>query len=131
MHYTNVHVQFVFILLHTCSCPICIHFVIHMFMSNFIHFVIHMFMSNLYSFCYTHVHVQFVFILLCIYIQIYFRIYKALNILLWMIPCKKRLERWCQHAFHWSFTSSPACQLCCMTLLLHDFDKHSSLFIQL
>ena len=42
---------------------------------------------------YTNFHAQFVFILLDIYIQMYFRIYKALNVLFWMIPCKKKYWR--------------------------------------
>ena len=60
----------------------------------------------------------------------YFRIYKALNILLWMIPGRKKsigetvANTTFQHAF---------CQHVRVveTLFLLDFDKHSSLFIQL
>ena len=56
----------------------------------------------------------------------YFRIYKALNVLLWMIPCRKKSigETTFQHAFcrHVRVVER---------LLLLDFDKHSSLFMQL
>ena len=59
----------------------------------------------------------------------HFRIYKALNVLLWMIPCRKKsigetmVDTPFQHAF---------CQHVRVVerLFLLDFDKHSSLFIQ-
>ena len=55
----------------------------------------------------------------------YFRIYKALNVLLWMIPCRDGGQ-------HSSSTRLlPACPSCGKTLFLFDFDKHSSLFKQL
>ena len=59
----------------------------------------------------------------------YFRIYKALNVLLWIIPCRKKyLRRWSTRLFNTPFAG--------MSVLLKDFvfldfDKHSSLFIQL
>ena len=78
---------------------------------------------------YTNSHAQFVFILLYVYIQMYFRIYKALNVLLWMISCRKKYGRddgntVFQHAF---------CQHVRLLkdFVLLDFDKHSSLFILL
>ena len=60
----------------------------------------------------------------------YFRIYKALNVLLWMTPCRKKsigetvVNTPFQHAFCWH-----ACVV--ERLFWLDFDKHSSLFIQL
>ena len=59
----------------------------------------------------------------------YFRIYKALNLLLWMIPCRKKYWRdGGRHGF-----STPFCRHVRVVerLFLFDFDKHSSLFIQL
>ena len=49
----------------------------------------------------------------------YYRIYKALNILLWMIPCRKKkvLKRWWSTQLLFKFTSSPACLYCCRTLI--------------
>ena len=61
----------------------------------------------------------------------YFRIYKALNVLLWMIPCRKKYWRdGGQHGF--STRVLPACPFVLLKdfLILLDFDKHSSLFIQ-
>ena len=59
----------------------------------------------------------------------YFRIYKALNVLLWMIPCRKKvLERWWSNCLFVKFAGI-SCWLKDFALL--DFDKHSSLFIQL
>ena len=78
---------------------------------------------------YTNCHAQFVFILLYINIQMYFRIYKALNVLLWTIPYRKKyLRDGGQHAFQHAF-----CQHVRVVerLFLLDFDKHSLLFIQL
>ena len=60
----------------------------------------------------------------------YFRIYKALNVLLWMIPCRKKvLETMINMAFQQAFCRHVRVfeRLC----FLLDFDKHSSLFIQL
>ena len=78
---------------------------------------------------YTNSHAQFVFIVLYGYIQMYFRIYNAVNVLLW-IPCRKKYWRDDgQHGF--STRLLPGCPCCWKTLFLLDFDKHSSLFIQL
>ena len=60
----------------------------------------------------------------------YFRIYKALNLLLWMIPCRKKYWR---DGGQDEFSSRllPACPWCRKTLFLPDFQNHSSLFIHL
>ena len=53
---------------------------------------------------YTNFHAQFVFILLYVYIQMYFRIYKALKVLLWMISCRKKYwRRWSTRIFNMPF----------------------------
>ena len=59
----------------------------------------------------------------------HFRIYKALNVLLWMIPCRKK-------SIGEIVANTPFDQVCrhvrvVERLFLLDFYKHSSLFIQL
>ena len=60
----------------------------------------------------------------------YFRIYKALNVLLWMITCRKKvLKRLVNTPFQHAFCRHVrVVDRLCFSL---DFDKHSSLFIQL
>ena len=62
--------------------------------------IIHIFMPNLYSFCY-------MFIYKCIY--------KALNVFLWMIPCRKKVLKiwWSTRNFNTPFAG--------MSVLLKDF----------
>ena len=64
---------------------------------------------------YTNSHAQFVFIVLYVYIQMYLRIYKAFNVLLWMIPCRKQVleRRWSTWLFNTRFAD--------MSVLLKDF----------
>ena len=59
----------------------------------------------------------------------YFRIYKALNVLIWMMPCGKKVleRRWSTRLFNMPFAG----MFVFLTLFLLDFDKHSLLFIQL
>ena len=62
---------------------------------------------------YTNFHAQFVFILLYIDIQMYFRTYKALNVLLWK---KKYWRDGGKHAFCWHVRVVE--RLCfCLTLI--------------
>ena len=60
----------------------------------------------------------------------YFRIYKALNVLLWMIPCRKKVwdRRWSTRLNNTPFAGM---SVLVKDLFLLEFDKHSSLFIQL
>ena len=59
----------------------------------------------------------------------YFRIYKALNVLLW-IPCRKKVleRRWSTRLFNTPFAGISVFM---KDFVLLDFHKHSSLFIQL
>ena len=60
----------------------------------------------------------------------YFRIYKALNVLLWTIPFRKKSieEMVVNTLFNTPFASM---SVLLKDFILLDFDKHSSLFIKL
>ena len=61
----------------------------------------------------------------------YFRIYKALNVLIWMIPCRKKvLEKSIDHHLVVN-TPFAGMYVLLKDFVLLNFDKHSSLFIQL
>ena len=63
---------------------------------------------------YTNFRAQFVFILLYIYIQMSSRIYKALNVLLWKIPCRKK-------SIGEMVVNTPFIKFAGMSVLLKDF----------